>query len=416
MRIQYIFLFLMTFSFAGQLFADEVSPQLRALQRLAEDGNNEAQLELALTYLEGRNGADPDADLAWEWLEKAAQKRIENGIEVQNAKAVLNLGICYESYFDFFDFPQDREKAMNYYMEAYNLGYIRAAHYVGQTYLERGDLQKAVRYLEEAATQGFEDDIVLYAQIVFRNPQFNVSKDKAIKLLKLAARRSNSAAQIMLADLYAGIYGKQYADAPTMFDYLWMASAKEPNAMARIGYCYENGIHVEKDAEVAEKWYLRAAKGGSPEGYAHLANLHAQGKLGEQDFAQAFLYLNLAMQQPTPPNWVIYQYGTYLIEGVGTEKRPAEGFSYIEAAARRGDAAAMDYLSFLYMNGQAYTAEGETIEASPKQALEWLKRAAEFNHPPAMARYGQYLILDGKKEEGEQLIQKAKELGYEVAD
>lgn len=92
-----------------------------------------------------------------------------------------------------------------------------------------------------------------------------------------------------------------------------MAQAGDAEAMVALGYCYENGIGVEKDASRAFSLYEASAEKGCANG--------------------------------------IYNKGICIGFGIGTEKNPAGYFDNIKRAAEMGFAPAQNDLGWCYECG-----------------------------------------------------------------
>jgi TPR repeat protein len=85
--------------------------------------------------------------------EEAVQEMMRR-VEASDAGAMCQLGNCY--YHGQFSLSQDREKAMELYARAAELGYSKAHLALGNAYDEGGDLKKEKFHLEAAAMAGHE--------------------------------------------------------------------------------------------------------------------------------------------------------------------------------------------------------------------------------------------------------------------
>ena len=77
----------------------------------------------------------------------------------------------------------------------------------------------------------------------------------------------------------------------------WYRKAAEQNyapAQSNLGYCYDNGRGVEQDAEEATNWYRKAAEQGHPEAQSNLGYCYANGQGVEKDIAEAYAWFSIA--------------------------------------------------------------------------------------------------------------------------
>lgn len=119
---------------------------INELQKQAEQGNVDAQLELASLYDNGQ-GVEQSREKAVEWYTKAAEQG--------NATAQCILGSCYH---DGLIVKQSYEKAVEWYTKAAEQGDATAQGILGDCYdsgqgVEQS-YEKALRYYIMAALQG----------------------------------------------------------------------------------------------------------------------------------------------------------------------------------------------------------------------------------------------------------------------
>jgi uncharacterized protein len=156
------------------------------LESLAQQGNMEAQYNLALSYYLGKCGVVKDVNLAAFWFQKAAelgfteaefimgvladkgigvQKSVPKSIEwykkaiaKNHTKAQFNLGlILYEG----FGVTKDPTQAVDLFQKAAQQGEPQAQYRLGLAYLEGKGIPKneslAREWFEKAASNGNED-------------------------------------------------------------------------------------------------------------------------------------------------------------------------------------------------------------------------------------------------------------------
>lgn len=123
--------------------ADMATADMATLTRQAQNGDTEAQVDLAYEYYEQGNHAK-----AFEWYTKAAHQG--------DADAQYNLGRMYDNGHGV---RQDDQKAFEWYTKAANQGHADAQYTLGvmYDYGRRGvlqDYQKAFEWFTKAANQG----------------------------------------------------------------------------------------------------------------------------------------------------------------------------------------------------------------------------------------------------------------------
>ena len=130
----------------GVLLSVSVSAaDMATLTRQAQNGDTEAQVDLAYEYYEQGNHAK-----AFEWFTKAANQGY--------ADAQFNMGVMYEFGKGVH---QDYQKAIEWITKAAGQGYAAAQYNLGLMYYsgegERQDYHKAVEWFTKAANQGYAD-------------------------------------------------------------------------------------------------------------------------------------------------------------------------------------------------------------------------------------------------------------------
>lgn len=119
---------------------------------------------------------------------------------------------------------------------------------------------KAFTRLKKAAEAGFVDAIYELAICYDRGRGIKSDKAKAVAWYKRAADAGHVNALVMLGAHYLSGDNKDEEQAIECF-----TSAEEqgnPRAKYYLGYCYEKGLGVEEDPELASEWYRKAAEAG----------------------------------------------------------------------------------------------------------------------------------------------------------
>ena len=266
MRLSLLFLAFLLFSPVAALRAEEKpnryqptawemlsAARLEELKKQAEDGDADAQYELAHYYLVGPSET-PDDSLAMEWCRKAAG---------QGHKAAKML-LYYEEYDTALE---NAEK-----------GDALAQYIVGSRLLfDSGDMTnmnaEGLAWLEKAEKQGLPEAVAFLAQIRYYRALSELKAgniSEGISRMEKTAEAGNPFSQVFMGVAYAdGVYVKQ--DAVKMLEYLRKAAEQEylpesmdqraePIIMAQIlmASCYLFGTEVPRDVEQAVAWMTKA--------------------------------------------------------------------------------------------------------------------------------------------------------------
>lgn len=251
------------------------------LERSAKNENADAQLILGIMYLKGE-GIEKNAKKAYQWFEKSFM----NG----NKKAEFQLGFCYQygvhveknlsealrHYKEYTRMHSDghayncmgdlyREggngvekdciRALHYYKEADNLGFIKSAIRIGSMYFEGDGVQKNYKsafnwFTKYQVLVNNDGDTQYYiGQIYFHGDNDNFKKDvsKSYVYTISAAKNGSSNAQLLvgLMHLNGEFVQKNFKNA-----FFWFDKAFKSNnvkAQFHLAHCYQDGIGVKKD-------------------------------------------------------------------------------------------------------------------------------------------------------------------------
>ncbi|MBP5569894.1 MAG: SEL1-like repeat protein [Prevotella sp.] len=224
----------------------EYSQAVEIFQRLANQGNTEAQYYLAKCYDNGW-GISQDYQKSFYWNERAANQG--------NGKAQNNLGVCYRQGVGV---EKDLQKAVYWYEKAANQGIAVAQNNLASCYYNgvgvEKDLQKAVFWFEKAGNQG-----IAVAQNNLANCYYNgegVEKDlqKSFYWWEKSANQGNAKAQYNLGICYYNGEGVEKDLQKAVFWFEKAANQGNATAQKNLGLCYENGIGVAKDLQKAAYW------------------------------------------------------------------------------------------------------------------------------------------------------------------
>ena len=187
------------------------------------------------------------------------------------------------------------------------------------------------------------------------------------------------------------------------------ADAGDVNAMVELGKKFANGDGVKQSKGKAEKYFKKAAKHNSAEGYIQLGNLYfspyGDNEKSETVWTKA---ANLGSDE------AMYLVGSlYYKKGEAVRNRD-KAEMWLQKPAKRGYAPAQLALGYLYLDA------GES-EEQILEGRDWFKKAAEQGNTEAQYMYG--CLISGDKErtplealkEGEKWLTKAANGGHAEA-
>lgn len=135
---------------AGERMTEDNIQAFKLFFRAAGAGHSEAQYHLFRCYNWGC-GIQENATEAERWLRKAA----ENGFP----KALLFLGIAYNSEAVCPTLAKDEDEAINWFQKAAGKGYSIACMQISGIYKKRNDDTEELRWMKEAALRGCTDSL-----------------------------------------------------------------------------------------------------------------------------------------------------------------------------------------------------------------------------------------------------------------
>lgn len=235
-----------------------VSPE--ELEKKAQQGDVQAQLDLGYAYLYGVNGVKTDYEKAFSYYKAAAGKK--------NPVALNNLGSLY---FNGIGTTKDYSAAIKYFDEAAKLGSNDAAVNLAIIYLgsdpktkTRADFEKIYSLLNQAkSTNNTAKFLLGYAY--YEGFLVNTDIKQAFKLIKEAADEQYDEAQYILSDFYINGWGttKNYSRA---VQYLQDAANQgNADAMVKLADIYAAGKIYTRNIKKAHILYNTASVLGKDE-------------------------------------------------------------------------------------------------------------------------------------------------------
>ncbi|MGA2074166.1 MAG: hypothetical protein ABSH52_11745 [Terriglobia bacterium] len=203
---------------------------------------------------------------------------------------------------------------------------------------------------------------------------------------------------------------RNYTDALAL--YRQAASAGQPHALMRIGFCYDLGYGVKQDPGEAARWYRKAVNAGDPEAMAYLGGLYADGAGVPVDYAQALLWFHKSADLGNPAG--MNKLGLMYLDGRGVPRNLEEATRWFRRGADLGDMYAMQNLANIFtgkygtppnytealrlyresaalgngnsmvMLGHLFETGGFGLQQNPGMALAWYRKAAALGNELAL--------------------------------
>lgn len=272
---------------------DVIGLPVAEVLRLAESGNVQAMLHAGLSLLGGASGFAKNPGLAWQWLAKAHGTNSLEAAEVYSTALVTQGGS-----------PGATAKGLALMRETAALpgcapqfkAFLSWLLFEGMRFGVTPDYPESFHWAEEAAAKGNAMGAAMLALHYFEGVAVNTDMAKA----KALADQAAAAGESPLAESLQALF--RYMDAETPQE----NSAVIPLAerAARKGATYAQGLLAIMYAfdddcgnpVLAEQWAREAAGKGNYLGQYVLGWLYMTGAVVERDYAMAWAYLDLAMQ------------------------------------------------------------------------------------------------------------------------
>jgi len=197
---------------------------------------------------------------------------------------------------------------------------------------------------------------------------------------KTAAEQGDAEAQYRLAECYAKAKGVE-RDYEKAFGWN-MKSAEQGYPLARlcVGFYYEGGIGVRRNAAEAEKWIkesfdavLKLAEQGDAEAQLYLSTCYGTGRGVERDKKKA-----LEWNRKAAENGIEQAQKNVGLLYLMQERNAKEAVKWLRMAAENGEQEAVLLCGLIYWGGDAYIFDGameSTVAPDWDEAEKWFRTA-----------------------------------------
>lgn len=163
------------------------------------------------------------------------------------------------------------------------------------------------------------------------------------------------------------------------------ANLGQEKALHNLASCYLYGIGTTRNDSLALHYYTMSAENGNAISQATLGHIYMNGDIVEQDSIKGREWFEKAIEKEEPTSLLAVaniMEREDSIAGYGKRKlRNSQAIRYLVKAAEKNHPMAQYKLARYYENGKY-------VKKSKKEAFRWYKEAAEQGHPQAMERVG----------------------------
>ncbi len=271
----------------GVFVEQDVLEALKQLRLLAEQDHADSLFVLGETLIQ--EGAQQDIKCAIEYLTRAA-KLEQVYAQKLLAKLYLNSNYC----------QIDKEQAIYWLRKAAKQEDAEALNHLAVVLASKNNhdqTPESINYLAKSAQLGFMQSQLMLGLEYLEGGCVAQNPIKAIKLLEQAATQGSDEAQVRLARLYVSGDNSVPKDYSKAFSYFQKAASQNNiDACTGLGFCYTDGYGVKVDPEKAAYYFEKAAQQGDASAQINLAYLLQKSKR-EEDLPKIIHWLTLAAQQ-----------------------------------------------------------------------------------------------------------------------
>lgn len=311
---------------------------------------------------------------------------MEESFRLGRVEAARNIYFCYNN-------PEvewyDDEKALYWLEKGYQYADDYCTAELAYRYLyneEHKDIEKGLKYLDEAIGLGYSGAMVTKAYHYFEGDILEKDIAKSLEYLDKAIAKGNGNAAYRAGLLYedgsaTGDGNPDYVKALAYYEK--GAGLNDGQACGYAGRYYLIGLEVEQNHEKAKAYYEKGVELNNLYSIVELGIMYEDGDGVEVDESQAFDLFKRAAAQDYAH--ALYLLGRCYKYEIGTEENPDEAIACFEKAAQQQHAKAMAELGYIYETGYG-------IEADGKKAMEYMEQSASQGYPYAEYKVGCYYL------------------------
>lgn len=164
------------------------------------------------------------------------------------------------------------------------------------------------------------------------------------------------------------------------------AEAGDVHAMHYLGYCYGEGLRVERDANQSLTWYKRGMQAGYLSSANNIGMLFHRGLFGSNGMAQAVYYYSYAAQRGNDQAQM--NLGVLYRDGNGVPQDYTQALHWFQLSAAHGHPGAMVEIGRLFRFGLG-------VDSNLNEAMRWFQKAVD-EKDSAMGRMNLALVYESQ--------------------
>lgn len=306
----------------------------------------EAQYMIAECYYEGK---------IYKQDYKYALKYIQEAAKMKYPPALYRYAVFLENGIGTQANPSKANKYLN---QAAQAKVPAAIYLVGLQYLQKGNEDIALNYIQEAAEMKLPEAQVKYAQMT------NTPVPQEALLQSQNMYQSKTPTQ-----------GHQL----TPNELKKRADDGDVSAMFQLGKLYYYGQQVPQNAQYAVYYIKKAADEGETEAQLMFYLMNKEGRGVPQDLQQAFYYCEMAADNSNPQ--AMFECGAMLQQGIGVTQDINQAAKYYRQGADLGHKLAQ----YSYAMCLEY---GAGVTKNPQEAIKYYLASAQQSFPDALYAVG----------------------------
>lgn len=201
----------------------------------------------------------------------------------------------------------------------------------------------------------------------------------AVSGFRRAAQQDNAEAMAYLGYIYEQGFGVPVNYGESFY---WTQKAAEAGnfwGMGGLGVMYRDGTGVEQDYMSALNWFRKGAEAGNARAMTNLGAMYDSGKGVTQNSSEAVRWYRQGAEAGDA--LAMAYLGVMYLNGTGVSQNYATAIEWYRKAIQAGDATARGYLGYMYENGYG-------VVANDVEAVRLYQQGAEAGDDYSMGRLG----------------------------
>lgn len=250
--------------------------------------------------------------------------------------------------------------------------YPPALYLVGLKYINRGDQDIGLGYIQEAANLDFPEAILKLHELT-KEP---IPKDQKKLVKNIKSTLAEDFPSIVSGSSSSKNTKKQLVTGNPQADALIKkADSGDSNAMYEIGKMFYYGQNVPASAEYAAYYLKAGADAGNVDACLMYFLMLKSGQGVQQDVKKAFKYCKSAVDKKSPQ--AMFELGSLYQQGIGCKQDMKEASKYYKMGADLGNM----FAQYSYGTCLEY---GAGVAKNPQEAIKYYSASAQQSFPDAL--------------------------------